>query len=69
MLRPLKTDKMIISDLPEKVVLDEFCYLTKPQAALYERVLNQSMQEVHLQRQASTDAGAIFKLITSLKQV
>ena len=69
MLRRLKTDKMIISDLPEKVVLDEFCYLTKPQAALYERVLNQSMQEVQSASAGINRRGAIFKLITSLKQV
>ncbi len=69
MLRRLKTDKMIISDLPEKVVLDEFCYLTKPQAALYERVLNQSMQEVQSAKEGINRRGAIFKLITSLKQV
>lgn len=69
MLRRLKTDKMIISDLPEKVVLDEFCYLTKPQAALYERVLNQSMQEVQSAKAGINRRGAIFKLITSLKQV
>ena len=69
MLRRLKTDKMIISDLPEKVVLDDFCYLTKPQAALYERVLNQSMQEVQAAGAGINRRGAIFKLITSLKQV
>ena len=69
MLRRLKTDKMIISDLPEKVVLDDFCYLTKPQAALYERVLNQSMQEVQADGAGINRRGAIFKLITSLKQV
>ena len=69
MLRRLKTDKMIISDLPEKVVLDEFCYLTKPQAALYVRVLNQSMQEVQSAGAGINRRGAIFKLITSLKQV
>ena len=60
MLRRLKTDKMIISDLPEKVVLDEFCYLTKPQAALYERVLNQSMQEVQSAGAGIKRRGAMF---------
>ncbi len=69
MLRRLKTDKTIISDLPEKIVLDEFCYLTKPQAALYERVLTQSMSEIHSAEQTINRRGAIFKLITSLKQV
>ena len=69
MLRRLKTDKSIISDLPEKVVLDEFCYLTKSQAALYERVLNQSMNDIANSGGGINRRGAIFKLITSLKQV
>lgn len=69
MLRRLKTDKTIISDLPEKIVLDEYCYLTKAQAALYERVLTQSMAEIHSAGQGINRRGAIFKLITSLKQV
>lgn len=69
MLRRLKTDKTIISDLPEKIVLDEYCYLTKMQAALYERVLTQSMAEIHSAGQGINRRGAIFKLITNLKQV
>lgn len=69
MLRRLKTDKSIISDLPEKVVLDDFCYLTKAQTALYERVLNQSMADIANAGGAMNRRGAIFKLITSLKQV
>lgn len=69
MLRRLKTDKSIISDLPDKVVLDEYCYLTKAQAALYERVLSQSMGEITSSGGGINRRGAIFKLITSLKQV
>ena len=38
-LRRLKTDKTIINDLPEKVVIDDYCYLTKAQTILYNRVL------------------------------
>jgi SNF2 family DNA or RNA helicase len=69
MLRRLKTDKTIISDLPEKIVLDEYCYLTKAQAALYERVLSASMQEISSAKAVINRRGAIFKLITCLKQV
>ena len=39
-LRRLKTDKNVISDLPEKLVLNDYCYLAKPQAILYEKTLN-----------------------------
>lgn len=69
MLRRLKTDKTIISDLPEKLVMDEFCYLSKAQAALYERVLEKSMQDISGAKASVNRRGAIFKLITSLKQV
>ncbi|MBR1977031.1 DEAD/DEAH box helicase [bacterium] len=69
MMRRLKTDKSIISDLPDKIVLDEFCYLTKAQATLYEKVLSQSMSEISAAGGGINRRGAIFKLITSLKQV
>ncbi len=41
-LRRLKTDKRIISDLPDKTEMKSFCGLTKKQAALYAR----SVQEL-----------------------
>ncbi len=69
MLRRLKTDKTIISDLPEKVVLDDFCYLTKPQVVLYERILKESMESISKSESKMNRRGAIFKLITNLKQV
>ncbi|MBR6297905.1 MAG: DEAD/DEAH box helicase, partial [Candidatus Gastranaerophilales bacterium] len=69
MLRRLKTDKTIISDLPEKIVLDDFCYLTKPQVALYERILKESMESISKSESRMNRRGAIFKLITNLKQV
>ncbi len=69
MLRRLKTDKTIISDLPEKIVLDDFCYLTKPQVALYERILKESMENISKSESKMNRRGAIFKLITNLKQV
>jgi uncharacterized Zn finger protein/superfamily II DNA or RNA helicase len=67
-LRRLKTDKAIISDLPDKVTFDEYCYLTKEQAAVYQNVVETIMQEIEdtagIQRK-----GLIFKLITALKQI
>ena len=67
-LRRLKTDKKVISDLPEKMVLNEYCYLSKPQAVLYEKTLNEMMEKISgftgINRR-----GNIFKLITALKQI
>ena len=67
-LRRLKTDKQVISDLPEKMVLNEYCYLSKSQAVLYEKTLNEMMDKISgftgINRR-----GNIFKLITALKQI
>lgn len=67
-LRRLKTDKSVIADLPEKVVMDEYCYLAKQQAILYEKVLNDIMEKIS-QVSGINRRGLIFKLITALKQV
>ncbi len=67
-LRRLKTDKSIIDDLPEKLVLDEYCYLSKPQAALYEKTLNDMMNQISTIKGINR-RGMIFKLITALKQI
>jgi uncharacterized Zn finger protein/superfamily II DNA or RNA helicase len=67
-LRRLKSDKSVIEDLPDKIVSDEYCYLTKEQAALYQQVVDGTMETIEasagIQRK-----GLIFKLITSLKQI
>ena len=65
MLRRLKTDKSIINDLPDKIVVDEYATMTKEQASLYKSVVNESMKRLD-----EGDAkGLIFKLIISLKQI
>ncbi len=67
-LRRLKTDKNVITDLPEKMVLNDYCYLSKSQAVLYEKTLNEMMEKISgftgINRR-----GNIFKLITALKQI
>lgn len=78
MLRRLKTDKSIISDLPDRLVHDRFATLTVEQAALYQKTLSEMMQRlITLESKAKeegNDAKAIkralvLKLITSLKQI
>jgi SNF2 family DNA or RNA helicase/uncharacterized Zn finger protein len=67
-MRRVKTDKSIISDLPDKVEIDDLCTLTTEQAALYESFLKTMMGEIEgeegVQRQ-----GLIFKLMIALKQI
>lgn len=67
-LRRLKTDKHVISDLPDKLVLNEYCYLAKVQAALYEKTLNEMMEKISGFTGVNR-RGNIFKLITALKQI
>ncbi len=67
-LRRLKTDKNVISDLPEKMMLNDYCYLAKPQAILYEKTLNEMMQKISGFTGVNR-RGNIFKLITALKQI
>ncbi|MBF0565488.1 MAG: DEAD/DEAH box helicase family protein [Nitrospirae bacterium] len=67
-LRRLKSDRSIIKDLPDKIVFDEYCYLTKDQAALYQQVVDGVMKEI-AESAGINRKGLIFKLITSLKQI
>lgn len=67
-LRRLKTDKNVITDLPEKMVLNDYCYLSKPQAVLYEKTLNEMMEKIS-GFSGVNRRGNIFKLITALKQI
>lgn len=67
-LRRLKTDKHVITDLPEKMVINDYCYLSKPQAVLYEKTLNEMMEKIS-GFSGINRRGNIFKLITALKQI
>jgi SNF2 family DNA or RNA helicase len=69
MLRRLKTDKSIIDDLPEKIVLDEYATLVPDQAALYQSVVEKAMYQLEHHTEAKNRSGLIFKLITQLKQI
>ncbi len=68
LLRRLKSDPTIISDLPEKNEMVVYCSLTREQAALYERVVQDSLTELNrtdgIQRR-----GLVLALLTRLKQI
>ena len=68
LMRRLKSDKAIIKDLPDKTIKDEYCYLSKEQAALYQQVTESMMQEIE-QGDGISRKGLIFKLMTALKQI
>lgn len=45
-MRRLKSDKNILSDLPEKITSDQFCELSPTQASLYQAMVNKMMEEI-----------------------
>ena len=70
-LRRLKTDKSVISDLPEKIETKTYCTLTREQASLYkailmdiERALTGDESERGIKRK-----GIILSALARLKQV
>lgn len=67
-LRRLKTDKTIISDLPEKIETEVFCSLNREQASLYGAVLD-NLEEKLTGSSGIKRKGAVLSAITSLKQV
>ena len=69
MLRRLKSDKSIISDLPDKVEQDQFCTLTKTQAALYESVVREGLKSIAGQSDTFQRQGLVLQMILALKQV
>ncbi|MCU1244093.1 MAG: Helicase, family [Acidobacteria bacterium] len=67
-LRRLKSDKSIISDLPEKNEMKVFCTLTREQASLYQAVVNDA--EAALQKaEGIARKGVVLATLTRLKQV
>lgn len=67
-LRRLKTDKTVISDLPEKIETTEHCTLTREQVTLYKAVLNEMEEKIH-QSEGVQRKGMILAALTRLKQI
>ncbi|PSB04842.1 ATP-dependent helicase, partial [filamentous cyanobacterium CCP2] len=67
-LRRLKTDRSIIQDLPDKQEMTVFCGLTSEQAALYQKLVDQSLINIE-SAEGIQRRGMILALITKLKQV
>lgn len=67
-LRRLKTDKSVISDLPDKIEIKEYCTLTKEQATLYASVL-QEIERALAGAEGMQRRGLILGALSKLKQV
>lgn len=68
MLRRVKTDPNIISDLPDKIEMTVACNLTREQSSLYQAVLDDMMRQVE-QADGIDRRGLILATLTKLKQV
>ncbi len=67
-LRRLKTDRSIISDLPEKLEMKVYCSLTREQGELYEEIVADVARKLE-QAQGIARHGVILAALTRLKQV
>ncbi|GGO13776.1 DEAD/DEAH box helicase [Microbispora bryophytorum] len=67
-LRRLKTDKTIISDLPDKMEMKVWCTLTPEQASLYQAVVEDMMDRI-AGSEGIERRGNVLAAMTRLKQV
>ena len=67
-LRRLKTDRRIIADLPDKTEVTAFCALTRVQAVLYQRAVD-DLAKVLADREGIERRGAILASLLRLKQI
>jgi SNF2 family DNA or RNA helicase len=67
-LRRLKTDRSIISDLPDKLEMKVFCALTGEQGKLYTQVVEEAEKRIR-DTEGIERRGVILATLTKLKQV
>ena len=67
-LRRLKTDRSIISDLPDKIEQKEYCRLTREQASLYQAVLDDMFEGLE-KAEGIQRRGMVLAALSKLKQV
>jgi len=67
-LRRLKTDRNVIADLPDKIVMPAYCGLTKTQAVLYKHVVDELAEDLQAQ-EGMRRRGLILAALMKLKQV
>ncbi len=68
LLRRMKTDSTVISDLPDKIERNEYCPLTAEQARLYKTVVEDHLEQIE-EAQDIERRGLVLSMLTRLKQV
>jgi hypothetical protein len=67
-LRRVKTDRSIITDLPEKLEMEVLCNLTAEQASLYQAVVDDMLARIEAS-EGIERRGLVLATMTKLKQV
>jgi non-specific serine/threonine protein kinase len=67
-LRRLKSDKTVISDLPDKTEIKAFCPLSRKQAALYEQAVRELMEQL-AQSTGIQRKGLVLAFLMRFKQI
>jgi non-specific serine/threonine protein kinase len=67
-LRRLKTDKRVIADLPDKTEVKAYCSLTKLQAALYQKAVDDLAEELE-SAEGIKRRGIVLAQLMRLKQI
>ena len=69
-LRRLKTDPTVITDLPDKQEVKEYCHLSEEQATLYEAVVQDALHAIEEQSEGGiARKGLVLSMLMQLKQV
>jgi SNF2 family DNA or RNA helicase len=68
-LRRVKTDKTIISDLPEKQEMKVWCNLTPEQASLYQATVADMLARIEAAEEGIERRGLVLATMAKLKQV
>jgi len=68
-LRRLKTDKTIISDLPDKLEMKIWCNLTPEQASLYQATVTDMLARIEAADEGIERRGLVLATMAKLKQV
>ena len=68
-LRRLKSDKRIISDLPDKTEMQTYCTLTKQQIGLYQQAVNELAAKLENQVDNINRRGLVMSYLLRFKQI
>ena len=68
-LRRLKTDKSVIRDLPDKTEVKAFCQLSRKQAALYQKGVEELENTLHSTEEGIERRGIILSFLMRFKQI